>query len=186
MAGTPGGPTANTTTAGTGVQERATDTARSAAETGKHVAGEAKVQATYVAGEASQQLQQLVDKTRIELRGQAGVRVQQTSARLRTLANELTALREGRTEEAGSLAGFVDDARTRITGLAERLDRQGLDGILIDVRRFARRRPGMFLMGSIAAGFALGRAVRAGAAASQESSSTAAQNGVMHDAAWSD
>jgi len=45
--------------------------------------------------------------------------------------------------------------------------------VLEDVRRFARRRPGAFLLAAGATGFAFGRAVRAGAMSSHSSESPA-------------
>jgi hypothetical protein len=52
------------------------------------------------------------------------------------------------------LAGTVDRAATR-------LDEGGLDGALDDVKRFARQRPGLFILGAIGAGFAVGRLLKA-------------------------
>jgi hypothetical protein len=40
------------------------------------------------------------------------------------------------------------------------MDQRGVEGVLDDVRSFARRRPGVFLLGAGIAGFAVGRLVR--------------------------
>ena len=61
----------------------------------------------------------------------------------------------------------------RIQRFADQLEREGPQAVATDLSRFARRRPAMFLMAAGTAGFLIGRAVRAGAAASKESPSTA-------------
>ena len=55
-------------------------------------------------------------------------------------------------------------------GLASQLDDREPSELLEDVRRFARRRPGTFLLGALAAGIVVGRLTR-GAKAAQDSSS---------------
>jgi len=45
--------------------------------------------------------------------------------------------------------------------LATRLDQGGLDAVMADMRSWARRQPGTFLLGAVAAGFVVGRVVRA-------------------------
>ena len=69
-------------------------------------------------------------------------------------------------QDAGSVAQYADQARQCIDDMARRLETGGLDGVARDVSRFARRRPGVFLLSCAGAGFALARLVRAGATAS--------------------
>jgi hypothetical protein len=63
---------------------------------------------------------------------------------------------------------YVDDARSRIGRLAGELEQRGPEGLAEDLSRFARRRPGAFLLGAGLVGFAAGRVVRAGAATRSE------------------
>jgi hypothetical protein len=63
----------------------------------------------------------------------------------------------------------MTQAEQRMQHYASALRQRGPDGVLADVRRFARRRPAMFLFAAGVTGFALGRAVRAGAMSSHES-----------------
>jgi hypothetical protein len=84
------------------------------------------------------------------------------------LSRQLSALADGRREEAGRVGVIVDDAQQRLQSYAERLQDRGPQALLDDVTSFARRRPGVFLMGAVATGFMVGRLVRAGAAANKE------------------
>ena len=139
------------------VADRATSAAGDVASTAttgaKDVAGEAATQAKVVAGEAKRQVGNVVDQTRHELAQQAEQRTRQAAGGLRTLADQVAALAEGRPGDAGPLAGYLDDARVRVSTIADRLERAA-QGLLDDVTDFARRRPVVFLAAAGAAGFA--------------------------------
>jgi hypothetical protein len=92
---------------------------------------------------------------------------------MRTLSQQLTALAEGHPEAAGPLAEYVGHSGDKVGEYAKRLHDGGLDGIVGDARGFARRRPGLFLLGAVAAGFAAGRLIRGSQAAGDESVATA-------------
>jgi hypothetical protein len=134
----------------------------------RQVAGEAASQASAVVGEATAQLRSLVGQTKDELGAQLSSRGAQAAGGLRSLSGQLQALADGRPGDAGPLAGYVGEARHRVEGFARRLDEGGPQGVVDDVTGFARRRPGVFLAGAAVVGFVVGRAVRAGAAASKE------------------
>jgi hypothetical protein len=80
---------------------------------------------------------------------------------LRGLAGQIQALVEGRRDEAGAAGDYARQAGDKVNQLAGRLEQGGFDGLVDDVRRFARQRPGLFLVGAAAAGFAAGRMIRA-------------------------
>ena len=120
-----------------------------------------------MAGEARQQLDGFVAQARDEVGEQARQRSAQVATQLRTLSRQLTALAEGRPEGAGRLSGYVHAADERVRRLAGRLEQGGPEGVVDDVTRFARRRPGVFLAGALGAGFVVGRVARAGASASR-------------------
>jgi hypothetical protein len=44
--------------------------------------------------------------------------------------------------------------------VADRFEQRGIDGVLTDVKHFARRHPAQFVLGAAAAGFVVGRLVR--------------------------
>jgi hypothetical protein len=51
-------------------------------------------------------------------------------------------------------------ASTGIGRFATRVEQGGGEGTLEDAKRYARRHPGMFLLGTFGAGFAIGRVLR--------------------------
>jgi ElaB/YqjD/DUF883 family membrane-anchored ribosome-binding protein len=150
----------------------ASDVATTATSGAKDAASEAATQAKVVAGEAKRQVGHVVDQTRHELSQQADQRTRQAAGGLRTLSDQVSALADGRPGDAGPLAGYLDDARSRVSSLADRLEAGGPQGVLDDVTSFARRRPIVFLAAAGAAGFVVGRLARAGRAVQQDSSGT--------------
>src|SRR2546425_369299 len=72
----------------------------------------------------------------------------------------------GRVEEAGAVADYVRRAGDQVCRVADHIERRGVEGVLNDAQDFARRRPGAFLLGCTAAGFAVGRLIRGGAVSS--------------------
>ena len=155
--------TRTASSAGGSVSEKAKNVTSHASDQAKQVAGEAKDQVREVAAEAKDHAADLLDQTRTQARQQAEETTKHLASGLHSLSDQLGALREGRVQEAGPVAQYADQARRRIDELAGRLDRGGLDGVAADLSRFARRRPGLFLVSCAGAGFALARLVRAGA-----------------------
>lgn len=146
----------------------AADTATTASDSAKDAAGEVAAQAKVVAGEARRQIGTVVDETRQALSQQADDRTIQAAGGLRTLADQVSALADGRPHDAGPLAGYLGDAQSRVSAFAERLETGGPQGLLDDVTDFARRRPIVFLAAAMGAGFVVGRLARAGRAAQQD------------------
>jgi ElaB/YqjD/DUF883 family membrane-anchored ribosome-binding protein len=145
--------------------------ATQAGDSAKDVAGQAAEQLTNVAQQAKTQLTGLVDQTKEEVRQQAQTKGEQAAGALRSLSDQLQALSSGRPAEAGQLTSYLDDVRERVIGFATTLEQRGPQGLVDDVARYARRKPGMFLLMAGVAGFSVGRLVRAAAAANHESSS---------------
>jgi len=145
------------------------DKAAAAGENAKAVAQEATTQVKNVAQQAKTQLTGLMGQTKDEVRQQAQAKGEQAASGLRTLSQQLEALANGRPQEAGQLTSYLDDARERVMGFASSLEQRGPQGLLQDVSRYARRKPGSFLLMAGVAGFFAGRLVRAGVAANSES-----------------
>jgi hypothetical protein len=59
------------------------------------------------------------------------------------------------------LRDYVEELGERARRASEQLRTRGADGVVRDVRSLARRRPGAFLAGAAAAGFVVGRLVKA-------------------------
>ena len=81
--------------------------ASGAADAAREVGAQATDQAKAVAGEAREQFGELLGKTQDELRGRAQEQSDRAAGALRTLAGQISALSEGRSEEAGPLTGYL-------------------------------------------------------------------------------
>ena len=131
--------------------------ASGAAEAAREVGGQATDQVKVVAGEARDQFGRLLGKTHDELRDRAQEQSDRAAGVLRTLAGQVRALSEGRSEEAGPLAGYLSEAQGKVEQFADRLADRGPQGVLEDLAGFARRKPAVFLLLAGGAGFAVGR-----------------------------
>lgn len=158
-------------------KQEASNVASSAAGNAKQVATEATTQAKAVAQQAKEQVTTLLDQTKGELRQTAQQRGQQAAGGLRTLADQLRSLADGQPDQAGQLQRYVQDAQDKVQSFASRLENEGPEALLQDATRFARQRPVLFLAAAAGAGFAIGRLVRAGAAASGEQNGSSSQYG---------
>ncbi|MFP3902061.1 MAG: hypothetical protein ACLFXM_14505 [Acidimicrobiia bacterium] len=124
------------------------------------MATDARQQASKVASEASHQARNLAGEARHAVEDQARGQAHRLAETLDGMGGKLQALAHGEADRAGELTEYVDDLGRRLHGVSERLETQGLEGVIDDVQRFARRRPGMFLVSAAAAGFLAGRLAR--------------------------
>ncbi len=139
-----------------------------AARQARQVGATAKEQADQVRGEVVDQARTLGEEALSQLETQAKTQSRRLADTLSGLGDEVQALAEGRPDDADTLRPYVSDAATAVYDVADRvyslatdIDEQGLTAVLDDLQAFARRRPGTFLLGAVAAGFGVGRAVRA-------------------------
>jgi hypothetical protein len=147
------------------------EVAGTATEGARQVASEATRQATQLTSEALSSARTLVGEATGSLREQAGQQTERAASGLRTLSDQARALAEGRPDDAGPAGDYVRQAGEKLQEVAERLESGGIEGALSDLQGFARRRPGVFLLGAAAAGFAVARLVRGAQAAGSESGS---------------
>jgi hypothetical protein len=146
---------------------RTGEVAGAATEGARQVASEASRQAGELTTEALTSARNLVGEATGSLRDQAGQQTERAASGLRSLSDQVRALAEGRTDEAGAAGDYARQAGEKLQQVADRLEEGGLEGALSDLQGFARRRPGVFLLGCAAAGFAVGRLVRGAQAANQ-------------------
>lgn len=146
-------------TAGTARQE-ASATAGQARQAASQVAGTASEQAQAVVGEARHQAGAVIDELRTRVVGKAEEQARRATEVLRQWATDIAGLAENAPGDspARSVAAQVAQRGHRA---ADYLDSQGVDGVLGDLRGFARRRPGAFLGGALLAGLAVGRLTKA-------------------------
>jgi hypothetical protein len=142
--------------------------ARAAAGGAREVAETAKEQAAVVRDELAAQGRAVAMEARSKLEAETELQTRRAAGGLARLAEETRALAEGRPEDAPTLRDFVADGADRlvdvadrVAGLADEIQVKGIDGVVTDVTRFARRRPATFLLAAAVAGFGVGRLVRA-------------------------
>jgi hypothetical protein len=140
----------------------------SAADEGRRVAGVAQDEAGNVAAEAKDQVTNLLDQARSQVSEQGGVQRDRLVQTLTTLGDDLDHMAT-QSDRSGMATDLARQAAGRVRDLGNRLDGREPSEILDDVRAFARRRPGAFLLGALAAGVVAGRITR-GAKDSQSSS----------------
>jgi hypothetical protein len=140
---------------------RAAEVSSVAAQQASEVASTAADQARQVGTEALAQTRNLLEEARQEVWRQGQAQTDRAVGGLAHLRDQARALLDGQPDEAGAL---VDQGRSVVAKLDEvtrRLESRGLGGVVDDLERFARRRPGVFLAAAGAMGFAAGRLVRA-------------------------
>jgi hypothetical protein len=160
------------------VADTAKGEARSVAETAKGQAGR-------VADEAKAQGRNLVSEAKTQFKDQAQGQTDRAAGLANDLASQFRALSEGRTEDAGELQRYAQQATDQVERFAQRLNDRGFDGLVDDLSGFARRRPGVFLLGAAAAGFVTGRLVRGARDAQSDTSTTSTSTPIYPPAAES-
>lgn len=171
--GTSGTTTGMTTGSTTGTTDKAKETASTAAAQGQHVAGTAKDEALNVASTAAEHARTVASDTKqqvaAQMSDQATTQRDKLSQTLRTFGDDLQQMVEQGPDQglARDLAREVSD---RARAMGSHLEGREPGQLLDDARDFARRRPGTFLLGALAAGVVAGRLFRAtadGAAAAE-------------------
>jgi len=146
------------------VKDKATESAQAGKEAVGDVAKTAAGQAKEVADEAKTQARDLAGEARTQLRNSAGEQHRNAVSNLRSLSEELRSM-AGSSEQNGVATDLVSQAADRTHSVADWLDQRRPEDLLDEVRRFARRRPGAFLLGALAAGMVAGRLTRGAVAA---------------------
>lgn len=149
-----------------GAMERTKGAASTAADEGKHVGAVAKDEARNVASTAAEQARTVTSQTVGQLRDQL---VEQTSGQRDRLVGTLQSFGDdlermaGQAGDGGMAGDLAREAASRARALREHLDGREPGQLVDDVRDFARRRPGTFLLGALVAGVAAGRLLRGAA-----------------------
>lgn len=145
-----------------GVAETARDQAgqlkETSAEAAREVAGTVKEKVSDVTSDVRSEARRLASQTRQELAGQAGQQKDRAATGLRSVSDELRGMAEHGQSGLGAQlarqgADFTDQA-------ANFLQQHEPADLLDEVRQYARRRPGTFLLIAAAAGVVAGRLTR--------------------------
>jgi hypothetical protein len=140
-------------------REQVSEVGQSAQHAGQQVGQTAMDQAKEVASEAGRQARDLMAEARAQARTQAESQRQRAVDSLHTLADELRGMVD-KGGQSGVGTELVQNAYERVHGMANWLDRRSAGGLVDEVRAFARRRPGTFLLGAAVAGVVAGRLTR--------------------------
>lgn len=138
----------------------------------QQVGGVAKDQASKVASEVGHQAKGLLHEVTGQLRSQAGSQQQKATSGLQTVSQQLNSMADN--TDNGVAANVVREAASRVNDVASWLESREPAELLEDVKRFARRRPGLFIAISAGAGLLAGRLTKALVANAHDDSDQAA------------
>ncbi len=130
-----------------------------AKEGGQHVAGVAKEEATKVASTVGEQAKSLLSQSRSELSDQAGTQKQRLAEGLKSFSDELDSMAQN-SEQSGPATDLARQASQHTQALAGWLQDHEPDAVLDEVKRFAQKRPGTFILVAAGVGLAAGRLTR--------------------------
>lgn len=145
----------------------AADVGRAAVDRGGEVAGTVGEQASRVASESTRQARNLLREGKEQLSGQARQGQRRAADALRTLADQLHQMSE-RSGGQGVAPEMARQAADRSRQAASWLENREPGDLVNEVRRYARRKPGVFLLAAGLAGVAVGRLTRGAVAAQRD------------------
>ena len=124
------------------------------------MAGTAKDEALNVAGTAAEQARNVVGEAKqqvtSQLSDQATTGRDKLSETLRTLGDDLQQMAQGQGPSQGMATDLAQEVSDRVRAFGSHLENRDPGQLLDDARDFARRRPGTFLLGALAAGVVAG------------------------------
>jgi hypothetical protein len=171
----PSGATSATGTPSTSdvAKDEARNVGQTAAQAGSQVASTAADQAKQVTQETRRQAQDLVQQGRQQLQSQARTGQQKAGQGLAEIAGQLRTMVEGGGQTpSGPAADLVRQAGDKVEEVANWIQAREPGDLLNEVRSFARRRPGAFILGAAVAGVVAGRLTTGVVAAHKDESST--------------
>jgi hypothetical protein len=130
-------------------------------EQATHVAGTAKEQAQDLALQAAQQAKSTVRQLQDDLRDRADQEASKLAGTVRSASEQMRSMAAGSGVDQNSLVtNLMNEGAQVADRVASRLDEGGIERAIADVRSWARRNPGGFLLGAAVAGFVAGRLAR--------------------------
>jgi hypothetical protein len=149
-------------------KEQATQVGQTAKESGQKVAGTAAEQGKNVLEEGRTQARNLTREVSSQVTEQTSAQKDKAATGLRTLSDELRGMANGQGAPSGVAGDLVHQASAKAGELAEWLEQRDPGTLLEEVRGLARRKPGTFLLGALAAGVVAGRLTRGAVDASKD------------------
>jgi len=157
-------------------KDEAADVARTAKGSAQNVAQTAKSEAAYVASEAKHSAQDLLHQAKSGLTSQAGTQQQKAAEGIRTISSQLRSMAEA-PDQQGMASDLVRQAAQRSESVASWLENRQPGDLLGEVQRFARNKPGTFLLLAAGAGVLAGRLTRGLTGGTESSANTGTTTG---------
>jgi hypothetical protein len=152
-------------------KEEAADVARTAKGSAQNVAQTAKSEAANVASEAKSSAQDLLHQAKSGLTSQAGTQQQKAAEGIRTISSQLQSMADA-PDQQGVASDLIRQAAQRSESVASWLENKQPGDLLGEVQRFARNKPGTFLLLAAGAGVLAGRLTRGLTAGTAETTGT--------------
>lgn len=133
-----------------------TSTTDKVRDAGSHVAGVAADEASNVKQEVGTQARNLVGQVRTQLKDQVSTQQERAAGGIRSVSDELRSMADS-SETHGAASNIVSQAAARASDVAGWLEGRDPSDVLNEVKRFARRRPGVFIAIAAGAGIVVGR-----------------------------
>jgi hypothetical protein len=138
--------------------DQAKNVGQTAADAGSQVASTAADQAKTVVDETQRQAQDLLQQGRSQVREQALSQQQKAAEGISTLASQLRGMADGTSDGApGPARDLIQQASGKLEEFGSWLQDHEPADLLEEVRSYARRKPGTFLIGAAVAGVLAGR-----------------------------
>ncbi|MEV7606940.1 hypothetical protein AB0N65_16020 [Paenarthrobacter sp. NPDC089322] len=152
-------------------KQEAAGVAGAARDAAGGVVDTAKTEASHVAQEVKLNARQLLHQTKGELTDQAATQQQRVAEGLRSISDELSTMANA-SNQGGVASDLVQQAAQRSSSIANWLENRDPGSLLDEVKGFARRKPGAFLLIAAGAGVLAGRLGRGMADAASADAST--------------
>lgn len=138
-----------------------TESAEGAArEEAERLKEDAKHEAGRVTDEAKRQGRELIGETQDRIKEEADRQAGRTASGLKSMSSELRSMADNSEEPQSEVATWVRRGAEKVDSFADRLDREGTEGIVRDLGNFARRNPTTFLVSTFGAGLLAGRLMK--------------------------
>jgi len=157
-------------------KEEASNVAGQAATAAQGVAQTAKEEAAHVASEAKSSAQDLLSQAKSGLSSQAGTQQQKAAEGIRTISSQLQSMADA-PDQQGMASDLIRQAAQRSESVASWLENRQPGDLLGEVQRFARNKPGTFLLLAAGAGVLAGRLTRGLTAGTTGTASTSGNAG---------
>lgn len=148
------------TSGGEDLKERTVETVAEVDAAAMHVAGVAGDEAGHVAHEATRAARGFFDETRMQVTEQASTQQRRAAEALRSAGDELSEMARG-SQSDGMAVGFVRGLGRQTREAASWLEQREPADLVQEVRGFARRHTGAFIVAAMGLGIVAGRLTRA-------------------------